>query len=80
MDKKSVEDHVKDRSKDLKANHEKKREEINKAADILNEIKLPANCTFYSHGMVWSIRNIAFWESLKQRDEEFMKLINTQLK
>lgn len=64
----------------LKENSKKKAEEINKAADILNTIKIPANCTFYSHGMVWSIRNIAFWESLKARDEEFLKLINMQVK
>lgn len=64
----------------LKSNSERKAEEINKAVDILNEIKIPANCTFYSHGMVWSIRNIAFWESLKNRDKEFLELINKQVK
>lgn len=71
---------MEEKEEKLKSNTEKKAREINSAADQLNKILIPANCTFYSHGMVWSIRNVAFWEHLKKKDEEFLKLINIQVK
>lgn len=80
MEKTKVGQVLEEESAELVSNAQKKADEINKAADILNTIKLPCNATFYSHGMAWSIRNVAFWESLKKREEEFMKLINVQAK
>lgn len=78
---KTVKGKVLDESQEvLLSNTEKRRKEVNEAAEILNTIKLPCNATFYSHGMVWNIRNVAFWESLKKKDKEFLNLINITAK
>lgn len=64
------------KEEEMKSAAEKKAEEVNKVADQLNQIKVPLSATMYSHGMIWTLRNISFWESLKNKDEEFIKLIN----
>lgn len=70
----------KDEGDQLEANRSKRKRDVKRVADTLNKIQFPVTATVYSHGMQWTIRNVAFWEALKKQEEEFMDLIQIQAK
>lgn len=68
---------------ELKALRVKETEEKLAIMEILNSISVPVQATVYTHSASWNIRNKAFWESFKQKDEqilEFMEKFLTEQK
>lgn len=45
----------------------------------LNDIKWAISATVFSHNMTWTIRNKAFWLSLKGKDEAVQEFIEKYL-
>ena len=54
---------------ELEAENQRITKEKKRIIGELNKIKVPLNVQVLSHHGSWSIRNIAFWEAIKQRDE-----------
>lgn len=67
------------KEQELDARTLKEIEEKRSIIEALNQIKYPINATVFSHGMTWTMRNIAFWQSLKGKDEKVQEFIETYL-
>ncbi len=61
----------------MEANRDKEIRDIKKIVKQLNDIHYPINATVYSHGKQWSMRNIAFWESLKEREAGLLEALTS---
>lgn len=64
----------------LKSVREKEIKENLKLIEDLNKIKVPLSVTVFKGGSSWSIRNIAFWQAMKDRDEQVIKFMYDYLK
>jgi hypothetical protein len=47
-------------------------------ADI-NKINVPISYTVYDHNGTWSMRNVAFWRAIQQKDEKVVEFLEKYL-
>lgn len=64
---------------ELEAEHVKIVKEKQKIIADLNKISYPLSVTVFSHGKSWTIRNIAFWKAMQEKDEKVVEFMETYL-
>lgn len=68
------------REEDLKAIKRKEVEENKRIIQDLNKIKYPLQVTVFKGSRPWTIRNIAFWEAIRDKDEKVLEFMEKYLK
>lgn len=65
---------------ELKTIREKEVKENLKLIEDLNKIKVPLSVTVFKGNQSWSIRNIAFWKAMNDRDDKVIEFMEKFLK
>lgn len=64
---------------ELKAEQQRIVDEKLKIIKDLNSINYPISATVFTHHSTWTIRNIAFWNAMKNRDEKTIEFMEKYL-
>lgn len=65
---------------EIKSIREKEVKENIKLISDLNKIKVPLSVTVFKGNRTWSIRNIAFWKAMNDRDDKVVEFMEKYLK
>ena len=64
---------------ELEAENQRLVKEKLKIIEDLNKIKYPLSVTVFAQNQTWTIRNLAFWKAMADRDEKIVEFMEKYL-